>query len=272
MDEGYVQAIDTFDNLMKTSEPFAQLMAATTLQTQEEQEEEADTVADTLIKKRTMKKKALAKKGVSMMQAEERAEQGVPWSLYSAYMRASGSIFNFPIAVVMLILAQGSNIVTSLWLSWWVGDKWHLNQGSNIGTYATLGVSQAVFMYLFSTILAWAGTSSSKTMLSNAMTRILHAPMSFFDTTPLGRITNRFSKDVDVMDYQLSDALRLYLITIANVTAIFILVITYFHYVSPLCWKNLDILLISDTTVRCGRCSTGHCLPPRCRLLSRFCT
>ena len=37
----------------------------------------------------------------------------------------------------------------------------------------------------------------------DSLHRLVHTPITFFDTTPVGRILNRFSKDTDDMDYQL---------------------------------------------------------------------
>lgn len=85
-------------------------------------------------------------------------------------------------------------------------------------------------MFLFSVSLSVYGTNASKIMLKNSMYRVLRAPMSFFDTTPLGRITNRFSKDIDTMDNNLTDAMRMYFLTLAIIISVFILIIVYFPY------------------------------------------
>lgn len=229
LDDGKIQAIDTYANLMANNPGFQEVMKNTA---EEEKEEKAAHVNDDEIeeeKKDLTKRKKFAK-SPGLMQAEERAVKSVPWSVYAAYIRSSGSMFNIVVVVSLLILSQGANIATSLWLSWWTSDKWGYTRGEYIGVYAALGFTQALLMFLFSLSLTIFGTQSSKVMLSRAITRALRAPMSFFDTTPLGRITNRFSRDVDVMDNNLTDAVRMYFLTLAMITSVFILIIAYFHY------------------------------------------
>ena len=226
MEDGQIQAIDTYDNLMKNSVDFQKLMATTA------QEDQHDAVDENPEAKKDAKpdKAAKKRKAAALMQQEERAVKSVTWPVWGAYMKASGPWFMWPLIVLSLIASQGANIATSLWLSWWVSDKWGWSEGAYIGVYTGLGCSQAILMFTFATLLSTSGTNSSKVMLQQAMTRVLRAPMHFFDTTPLGRITNRFSKDVDSMDNSLTDAMRMYFLTLAMITSVFALIIAYFHF------------------------------------------
>ncbi|KAL2016707.1 hypothetical protein VTK56DRAFT_3170 [Thermocarpiscus australiensis] len=224
MDEGKIRAIDTFDNLMKNSEEFQQLMESTAI---EQKKDGAAAPTQSPNDDGQSKKK---KKGKSLMQAEERAVASVPWSVYTSYIRASGTILNAPIVIGLLILTQGANISTSLWLSYWTSDKFGFAMGTYIGVYAGLAGAQATIMFCFMVSLSIFGTTASKKMLRDAITRVLRAPMSFFDTTPLGRITNRFSRDVDVMDNNLTEAMRMYFFSIGSIIAVFALIIAFFHW------------------------------------------
>ncbi|KAK0727269.1 ATP-binding cassette transporter protein YOR1-like protein [Lasiosphaeria miniovina] len=223
MEAGKIQAIDTFDNLMKNSEGFQQLMDSTAVEEKKDKAEIATVPGDNGQTKKHKKSKGL-------MQLEERAVSNVPWSVYVSYVKASGSILNAPLVFFLLVISQGANIVTSLWLSYWTSDKFGFSMGTYIGVYAALGVTQALLMFAFMVCLSIVGTTASKSMLRRAITRVLRAPMSFFDTTPLGRITNRFSRDVDVMDNTLTDALRMYFFSIGGIISVFALIISFFHY------------------------------------------
>ena len=229
MQDGRIETIDTFANLMNNNESFQKMMVSTA---QEEKVERETAVNEDDIEdeEKAAKKRKQAKRRATLMQQEERAVKSVGWNVYDAYIRASGSIFYGPLVLMVLVISQGANIATSLWLSWWTSNKWGYSTGTYIGIYAALGVVQALLMFAFSVSLSVLGTRSSRVMLQRAMTRVLRAPMSFFDTTPLGRITNRFAKDVDIMDNNLTDAMRMYFLTLAMVTSVFILIIVYFHY------------------------------------------
>ncbi|KAF1914976.1 P-loop containing nucleoside triphosphate hydrolase protein [Ampelomyces quisqualis] len=233
VEEGRVQAVDTFEALMSQNEGFQQLMKSTKKEEEREDEEvDVEEVAAEVTdgKKEAKKTAKRQKKAVALMQVEDRATKSVSWGVWIAYIKAGGGIWVGPLVFILLVLSQGANIVTSLWLSYWTSDKLGFSEGAYIGAYASFGFSQALFMFLFSWSVAVFGTEAGKVMLHRAITRVLRAPMSFFDTTPLGRITNRFSKDIDVLDNTITDSMRMYFLTLAMIISVFILIVSYYYY------------------------------------------
>lgn len=235
MEAGRIEAVGTFNELMETNTEFARMMGEIATESKEAEkkpfaDDEIEEAAAEKSKDSNFGEKSNGLQAKALMQAEERAVKSVPWNVYKAYIKASGSYLVAPGVVLLLVLAQSCNIITTLWLSWWISDRFGLSRGTYIGIFAALGVAQSLLMFAFSFALTIAGTRSSKVLMHKAMQSTLRAPMSFFDTTPIGRIVNRFSKDVDVMDNNLTDAMRMYFFTLGIISSVFILIIVYFHY------------------------------------------
>lgn len=167
----------------------------------------------------------------ALMQEEERNTGKVKPAVYADFIRASGTMWNLLLIVLTLSIAQGANIVTSLWLSWWTSDRYNsLQTPQYIGVYAALGVFQAILMFVFATTLTSLSSIASRNMLNNAVSHTIAAPMSFFDTTPTGRLMNRFSKDADTMDNRLQDDLRFLLFIVATILSVFALIVAHYYY------------------------------------------
>ena len=48
------------------------------------------------------------------------------------------------------------------------------------------------------------GARCAEKLFDRMTLRVLQAPMSYFNTTPLGRILNRFTYDTEVLDIEVS--------------------------------------------------------------------
>uniref|UniRef100_A0A8C3DLY5 ATP binding cassette subfamily C member 2 n=1 Tax=Corvus moneduloides TaxID=1196302 RepID=A0A8C3DLY5_CORMO len=144
----------------------------------------------------------------------------VKFSMYLRYLRAVGLCFSFWIVmgyVGQYVAYVGSN----LWLSAWTDDAQHyVNQtyptqqrDLRIGVFGALGVSQGEALFLlFATMLSAQGAMrASRVMHQQLLSNILRVPMSFFDTTPTGRIINRFAKDIFTVDETIPMSFRTWL-------------------------------------------------------------
>ncbi|XP_038817599.1 multidrug resistance-associated protein 5-like [Salvelinus namaycush] len=168
------------------------------------------------------KDKPVSKDNGQLMQVEERGRGSVPWSVYGVYIQASGGALVFLLILALFVLNVGSTVFSNWWLSYWIkqgsGNTTVLVGNSSVvsesmrdnplmqhyaGVYASsMGVM--LLLKLLRGIIFVKGTLKASSRLHEELFRkILRSPMKFFDTTPTGRILNRFSKDMDEVDTRL---------------------------------------------------------------------
>ncbi|XP_046361919.2 multidrug resistance-associated protein 1-like [Haliotis rufescens] len=185
----------------------------------EETDEESVTLMKSLMKSTELKQVELPKEKEPVSESsklieEEQVETGkVTLSVFLAYGRAIG-LWIVLFSLIMYALFQATSITANTWLSKWTDDTSLNNMTllpSNssgrieknnyyLGVYGVLGVAQTVFIMTFSFLWNLKTVKASGILHLNMLRNVLKAPMSFFDTTPTGRIVNRFSQDMDTID------------------------------------------------------------------------
>lgn len=154
-------------------------------------------------------------KGQKLIKKEFMETGKVKFSIYLKYLQAIGwcSIVGIIFAYVLNSVAFiGSN----LWLSAWTSDSNTYNSTNypasqrdlRIGIFGVLGLAQGLTVLVASFWSASGCAHASNILHKQLLNNILRAPMSFFDTTPIGRIVNRFAGDISTVDDTLPQSLR----------------------------------------------------------------
>jgi ATP-binding cassette subfamily C (CFTR/MRP) protein 1 len=138
---------------------------------------------------------------------KEKSQRGkVKWNVYQRYANACGRL---PIIASMFTITAAStaSLFGNLWLKEWVESD-DQQQGVNlwfwIGGFMCIGILTAALSALRRIVCrVCCGLRASKYLHDKMVVSVVRSPMVFFETTPIGRIINRFSSDVNELDENL---------------------------------------------------------------------
>ncbi|XP_061509603.1 multidrug resistance-associated protein 1 isoform X1 [Anopheles gambiae] len=169
------------------------------------------TDSNTSLRRRTSEKAPEVAK-TKLIETEKSETGSVKWEVYKHYLKSIGLTLSVA-TVILNMIFQGFSIGSNLWLSRWSTDDTAGNDTSRrdmyLGVYGAFGAGQVLSTFLSTLFLYIGALEASRTLHKTLLRRVLHAPLtSFFDITPVGRVLNRFSKDIDTTDSDLPATLR----------------------------------------------------------------
>jgi ATP-binding cassette subfamily C (CFTR/MRP) protein 1 len=165
----------------------------------------------------------------TLIEEEVAATGAVGRAVYGYYLKSIG-LTGVLVMMVMQVVFQSATLGTSLWMEAWTGGKLGdaaipENRNLYISVYAVLGIVQGVANLALSMVMALSTLKASRGMHAAMLKNVLRAPMSFFESTPVGRILNRFAKDVDVCDTALPQFLGQFMYFVSSFVGTVVLII-----------------------------------------------
>ncbi|XP_027391361.1 multidrug resistance-associated protein 4-like isoform X2 [Bos indicus x Bos taurus] len=138
----------------------------------------------------------------------------VGFKTYKNYFTGGADWLVIIFLILVNIAAQVAYVLQDWWLAFWANVQSDLYSGVLVkedefivfvlnwylGVYSGLTVSTVLFGITKSLLIFYILVNSSLTLHNRMLETILRAPVLFFHRNPIGRILNRFSKDIGHMD------------------------------------------------------------------------
>ncbi|RDX64140.1 ABC transporter C family member 2, partial [Mucuna pruriens] len=234
--EGMVKEEGTFEELSNRGPLFQKLMENAG-KMEEYEEEEVDTeITDQKPSPKPVANGAVndyAKSGSKpkerksvLIKQEERETGVVSLNVLIRYKNALGGFWVVLVLFACYVLTETLRISSSTWLSHWT------DQSATVGynpafynmIYAALSFGQVLVTLTNSYWLIISSLYAARRLHEAMLSSILRAPMVFFQTNPLGRVINRFAKDLGDIDRNVAPFVNMFLGQVSQLFSTFILI------------------------------------------------
>ncbi|KAI8844370.1 P-loop containing nucleoside triphosphate hydrolase protein [Chytriomyces cf. hyalinus JEL632] len=139
----------------------------------------------------------------SILAIEESETGNVKWSTYKSYIKATGGFIMLAGVFVSMVLQQACFVLSSMWLTWWTSNTL-LNEPRDVSFwtlwYNLLAWLCLGFLVCLNLIIRHGIVKSTKLLHEKGVEGVLNSPMWWFESQQIGRIMNRFTKDMNAID------------------------------------------------------------------------
>uniref|UniRef100_A0AAY5EJL4 ATP-binding cassette, sub-family C (CFTR/MRP), member 9 n=1 Tax=Electrophorus electricus TaxID=8005 RepID=A0AAY5EJL4_ELEEL len=206
-----------------------------TLMNRQDQELEKDTEIEsqTTLERKTLRRAFYSREAKTHIDDEDEEEQEeedeedslstttsrrskIPWKVCWRYLSSGGFLLVF--VVVTSKLAKHSVMVAiDYWLAAWTSSNFNTmehkpiinsDHQSYVPVFIILCAAGIVLCLITSLTVEFLGLTAASNLHHNLLNKIIHAPLRFFDITPLGQILNRFSADTNIIDQHIPSTLE----------------------------------------------------------------
>ncbi|CAM0145157.1 unnamed protein product [Urochloa decumbens] len=144
-----------------------------------------------------------------LVQEEEREKGRVGFQVYWNYLTVAYRGALVPFVLLAQILFQVLQIASNYWMAWAAPVSKDVKPPVSMSTllyvYVALALGSSLCILVRSLFLATAAYKTATLLFNKMHVSIFRAPMSFFDSTPSGRILNRASTDQSEVDTNIAD-------------------------------------------------------------------
>ncbi|KAL8557357.1 hypothetical protein ACS0TY_004697 [Phlomoides rotata] len=145
------------------------------------------------------KKHKMTSVGDQLIKKEEREVGDTGFKPYITYLTQNKGFLTFSIASLCHLTFVIGQIMQNSWMAANVDDP-NMDNLRLILVYLLIGVVSAIFLICRTLATVVMGMQSSRALFSQLLISLFRAPMSFYDSTPLGRILSRVSSDLSIVD------------------------------------------------------------------------